>query len=88
MAPALATSKVPGSISRWSARPSRSRKASISRRTCAPTSARSTEGSSGMRPTLKPPPRLTRPTSGSCATRSRVIRAQRFQTSGSVPDPM
>ena len=29
--------------------------------TCAPTSARSADGSPGMRPTLKPPPRLTAP---------------------------
>ncbi len=85
--PALATRKVPGSISRWSPRPERSWKPSISRRTCAPTSARSTDGSSGMRPTLKPPPRLMLATSGSWAARSRVIRAQRFHTSGSVPEP-
>ena len=47
----------------------------------------STDGSSGMRPTLKPPPRLMLATSGSWAARSRVIRAQRFHTSGSVPEP-
>ena len=52
-----------------------------------PTSPRSTVGSSGMRPTLNPPPRLTAWTSGSFAASSSVIRMHRFHTSGSVPEP-
>src|SRR5215813_10827643 len=88
MAPALATRKVPGSTSSLRARPSRCRNASRSPRTWPPTSRRSTLGSSGMRPTLNPPPRFTTATSGNLATMSRVMRATRFQTSGSVPEPM
>src|SRR5215472_11742277 len=86
--PALATRKVPGSSSRRSARPSRLRNASSSVRTWAPTSAMSTLGSSGMRPTLKPPPRFTTETSGKRPTVSRVMRATRFHTSGSVAQAM
>mmetsp|Transcript_22195 Transcript_22195/g.57021 ORF Transcript_22195/g.57021 Transcript_22195/m.57021 type:complete len:289 (-) Transcript_22195:341-1207(-) len=87
-APALATRKVPGSISSLSSRPCLAANASNAALTGSPTVAMLVEGSSSMRPTLKPPPRLTVRTSGSCAASPSVRSATDCHTAGSEPEPM
>ena len=58
-------------------------------RTCPPTSARSTEGSSGIRPDLEAAAQVDAHHVGEAAPRGRgVMRVTRFHTSGSVPEPM
>ena len=71
-------------------RPSRSRKRDqLLRARARRTSARSVDCSPGMRADLEAAAEVdASSTSGSCAARSSVMRVTRFQTSGSVPEPM
>mmetsp|Transcript_799 Transcript_799/g.2483 ORF Transcript_799/g.2483 Transcript_799/m.2483 type:complete len:219 (+) Transcript_799:206-862(+) len=86
--PALATRKVPGSISSLSLRPCSCAKASKASRTGAPTLARSVDTSVRVRATLNPPPRLSVSTVGIWRHSSSERPATRCQTAGSDPEPM
>mmetsp|Transcript_34944 Transcript_34944/g.76885 ORF Transcript_34944/g.76885 Transcript_34944/m.76885 type:complete len:239 (+) Transcript_34944:741-1457(+) len=87
-APALATRKVPGSISSASSRPVRCANCSNASLTGAPTVCKSVDFSPLIRPTLYPPPRLSTRTVGSCSHRPSDRPETRVQTAGSEPEPM
>mmetsp|Transcript_14014 Transcript_14014/g.17170 ORF Transcript_14014/g.17170 Transcript_14014/m.17170 type:complete len:255 (-) Transcript_14014:602-1366(-) len=87
-APALATRNVPGSISRVKSRPISCLNPSKACFTGPPMLCKSVVCSSGLRPTLYPPPRLQAVTLSQILQKLKLLLATLCQISGSDPEPM